>query len=400
LLHDRDIHIRTDDSVVRVFQGAELPIRRSRGYAPYPVRLPRQARRILAVGGELKNTFCLTRDAYAFLSHHIGDLENYETLQSFEAGIAHFESLFRIRPEIVAYDLHPNYLATRYALSRAEREGIQAIGVQHHHAHVAACLSENGHSGERPVIGVAFDGTGYGVDGAIWGGEFLIADYAGFERVAHLAYVPLPGGDAGTRKPARVALSYLLMAGVSLDSDLPSVSALSAPERSIVETQIRTGLNSPPTSSTGRLFDAVSSIIGVRHEVNYEGQAAIELEAMADPSESGVYTFGVGEAIDASPLIRAAVKDLRSGVRPAIIAARFHNGVAAMICDVCCRMRERHGLGQVALSGGVFQNVTLLDKTLPLLREAGFEVLTHRLAPPNDGGIALGQAMVACAVSE
>ena len=399
LLHNRDIHIRTDDSVVRVFQGAELHIRRSRGYAPYPVRLPFSVPCALAVGGELKNTFCVARDRYAFLSHHVGDMENLETLQSFEAGVAHFESLFRVKPEIIAYDLHPDYLASRYALARAGREGIPAIGVQHHHAHVAACLAENGDPGDAPVIGVAFDGAGYGSDGAIWGGEFLIADYAGFERAAHLAYAPLPGGDAGTRKPARVALAHLFAAGVPLDRDLPPLAALSPAERRICERQIVTGLNSPPTSSMGRLFDAVASIIGVRQEVNYEGQAAIELEAISDHAETGAYAFDAAESGEVSPhgVIRAAVEDYRAGVPQSIVAARFHNAVALMIRDACLRLREQRGLNRVALSGGVFQNVTLLGKTLSLLRGAGFETLTHRLAPPNDGGIALGQAMVACA---
>ncbi len=405
LLHDRDIHVRTDDSVLRVVEtqhaASLLPLRRSRGYAPYPVKLPFPVPPILAVGGELKNTFCVTRDQYAFLSHHVGDMENLETLKSFEAGVTHFESLFRIRPEIIAYDLHPDYLATRYALARARREGLPAIGVQHHHAHILACLAENGHDGEQAVIGVAFDGTGYGSDGAIWGGEFLITRYTGFERAAHLAYIPLPGGDAGTRKPARVALAHLLAAGVPLDGDLPSLAALSETERRIVEKQVATGLNSPPTSSMGRLFDAVASLVGVRQEVNYEGQAAIELEAIADPGETGAYAFGYDSeqgAISAGPLIHAVTDDFRAGVPMPVISARFHNGVAAMIRDVCVRLRERRGLNQAALSGGVFQNVTLLGKTLTLLRRAGFEVFTHHLVPPNDGGIALGQAVAASAV--
>ncbi len=396
LLHDRAIHTRTDDSIVRVFEGRELPIRRSRGYAPFPVKLPFNAPCLLAVGGELKNTFCVTRDQYAFLSHHIGDMENLETLQSFEEGIVHFESLFRIRPQVIAYDLHPDYLTTRYAGTRAEREGIPVVGVQHHHAHIASCLAENGYGGKRPVIGVAFDGAGYGTDGAIWGGEFLVADYERFERAAYLAYVPLPGGDAATRKPARVALSHLLAAGIPLDRDLPPLSALSPTEQRVVERQIATGLNSLPTSSMGRLFDAVASIIGLRQDVNYEGQAAIELEAVADPAETGAYTFELEQdSILPHAVIRAMVEDYRVGVHRPIIAARFHNGVANLIRDKCIRLRQQHGLNQVALSGGVFQNVTLLGKTLSLLRSAGFEVFTHRLVPPNDGGIALGQAVIA-----
>ncbi|MBI5829509.1 MAG: carbamoyltransferase HypF [Chloroflexi bacterium] len=423
LLHDRDIHIRTDDSVMRVFAGAHdrapLPIRRSRGYAPFPVKLPFSVPPILAVGGELKNTFCVTRDRYAFMSHHIGDKENLETLQSFEEGVAHFESLFRIAPEIIAYDLHPDYLSTRDALSNFQLQTSNlnspisnlnsairnpqsaiSIPVQHHHAHIAACMAENGLDGQRPAIGVAFDGTGYGTDGTIWGGEFLIADYAGFERAAHLAYVPLPGGDAATRKPARVALAHLLAAGVSLDSDLPPLAALSATEQRIVERQVATGLNSPPTSSMGRLFDAVASIIGLRQEVNYEGQAAIELEAIADPMETGAYPFEMEQgSILPQIMIRAVVEGFRAGVAPAALAARFHNSVATLIRDMSVRLREQHGLNQVALSGGVFQNVTLLAKSLMLLQAAGFEVFIHRQVPPNDGGIALGQAMVAYAQS-
>jgi hydrogenase maturation protein HypF len=277
LLHNRDIHIRCDDSVVRVFEGEEMPIRRSRGYAPYPVKLPFSVPTLLAAGAELKNTFCVTRDGYAFLSHHIGDLENYETLKSFEDGIAHFERLFRIKPEIIAYDLHPNYLATRYALERAERDGLKSIGVQHHHAHIAACLAENNWNGDRPVIGVAFDGTGYGSDGAIWGGEFLIADYRSCERAAHLDYMPLPGGDAAIRHPYRIALSYLHQAGVAWDDDLAPVRAANSNEQAAIHKQIESGHNAFPTSSMGRLFDAAAAICGGRQDVNYEGQAAIEL---------------------------------------------------------------------------------------------------------------------------
>jgi hydrogenase maturation protein HypF len=398
LLHDRDIHIRTDDSVVRLFEGRELPVRRSRGYAPFPVKLPVEGPPILAVGAELKNTFCLTRDRYAFLSHHIGDLENLETLQSLKQGAAHFEALFRVKPEIIAYDLHPNYLATRYALERATQEGLQAIGVQHHHAHIAACLAENAYSNEEPAIGVSFDGTGYGPDGAIWGGEFLIANYAGFERATHLAYVLLPGGDAATRKPARTALAHLLAANVEPDPALPPIAALSTTEQGIVEKQVASGLNSPPTSSMGRLFDAVSSIIGVQQQVNYEGQAAIELEAIASPGENGMYPFDIGETIDAAPLIRAIAADYLAGISPEILSTRFHNSIAAMIRDVCLQLRQERGHNLVALSGGVFQNVTLLAKTLNLLQDADFEVVTHRLVPPNDGGLALGQAMIANAM--
>ncbi len=396
LLHDRDIYIRCDDSVVRVFEGKELPIRRSRGYAPYPVKLPFNVPTILAAGAELKNTFCVTREGYAFLSHHIGDLENYETLKSFEDGITHFERLFRIRPEIIAYDLHPNYLATRYALERSERENRKAIGVQHHHAHIAACLAENNWHGDQPVIGVAFDGTGYGTDGAIWGGEFLIADYHGFERAAHLDYMPLPGGDAATRHPYRIALSYLHQAGIPWDDDLAPVKAANSIERAAIRKQIESGLNAFPTSSMGRLFDAVASICNVRQDVNYEGQAAIEFEAWADESEVGSYAFEIAsDRVRLESVIRAVAADVRSGVPIPLISARFHNGLAQLVLELCEKLRCERGLHEVALSGGVWQNVTVLRKTLQRLRAADFAVYTHRLVPPNDGGLALGQAVVA-----
>ncbi|CAG0936861.1 Carbamoyltransferase HypF [Thermoflexales bacterium] len=400
LLHNRDIHVRCDDAVVRVFESKELPIRRSRGYAPYPVKLPFNVPTILAAGAELKNTFCVTRDDYAFLSHHIGDLENYETLKSFEEGILHFERLFRIKPELMAYDLHPNYLATRYALERAERDGLKAIGVQHHHAHIAACLAENNWNGDCRVIGVAFDGTGYGTDGAIWGGEFLIADYHGFERVAHLDYMPLPGGDAATKHPYRIALSYLQQAGVAWADDLAPVQVASAIERAAICKQIESGINTFPTSSLGRLFDAVASICGVRQAVNYEGQAAIEFEALADGAEQGDYTFETDETpgcIKIAGVIRAVVADARSGVATALISARFHNGLAQLVLERCETIRRERRLNEVALSGGVWQNVTLLRKTLDRLRAENFTVYVHHLVPPNDGGLALGQARIAAA---
>jgi hydrogenase maturation protein HypF len=402
LLHNRDIHVRCDDSVVRVFEGKELPLRRSRGYAPYPVKLPFAVPTILAAGAELKNTFCVTRENYAFLSHHIGDLENYETLRSFEEGIAHFERLFRIRPEIIACDLHPNYLATRYAVERAERDGLKAIGVQHHHAHIAACMAENGLRGDRPgdsrVIGVAFDGTGYGTDGAIWGGEFLIADYRGFERAAHLEYMPLPGGDAATKHPYRIALSYLRQAGVEWTDDLAPVMAASSIERTTIRKQIEANLNTFPTSSMGRLFDAIASICDVRQNVNYEGQAAIEFEALAKETEQGAYPFEVeGTEIRLKALIHAVVADVRSGTPTPLISARFHNGLAQLVVEICEMIRHERGLREVALSGGVFQNMVLLKRTLDRLRSANFTVYTHHLVPPNDGGLALGQAVIAAA---
>ena len=406
LLHDRDIHTRCDDSVMRVTtdgngRAQTMPLRRSRGYAPFPVRLPWPARPILAAGGELKNTFCLVRDDYAFLSQHIGDMENYETLRSFEEGVAHMERLFRVRPEALACDLHPDYMASRYARERSERESLPLIEVQHHHAHVAAGMAEHGLNGHTPVIGVAFDGTGYGDDGAIWGGEFLIADYTGYERVAHLRYAPLAGGDRAVREPWRMALAHLSAAGVPWDEDLEPVlygRHLGDNRLGILHHQIARGLNSPPTSSMGRLFDAAAALAGVRQVVNYEAQAAIEFEALALAREAGYYPLYYAKGIiEPAPAWAALLADRRAGVDIGRMGARFHNGVARLVRDVCRDLRHERGLNDVVLSGGVWQNVTLLRKTIALLEEVHFNVLTHRLVPPNDGGLALGQAAIAAA---
>lgn len=416
LMHDRPIHIRCDDSVARMFpplrteriqgqKNAFYPIRRARGFAPDPVRLSFEAPPLLATGAELKNTFCLTRGRYAFLSHHIGDMENLETLKAFEQGVAHFERLFRIQPQAIAYDLHPDYLATRYAVERAERECLPAFGVQHHHAHVAACMAEHGLSGEQPVIGVAFDGAGFGEDGAVWGGEFLLADYAGYQRAAHLRYAPLPGGDAAVRQPWRMALAWLWQAGIEWESDLPPVQYASSQERQPIpllgalRRQLETGVNAPFTSSMGRLFDAVAALAGLRQTVNYEAQAAIEWEAQANPHEAGFYSMELREdgLIDPAPMLRAIIADLRAGVDLPTISARFHNGVARLVADLCLQLRQRYDLNQVVLSGGVWQNSFLLTLAAGLLQENNFEVLLHRQAPTNDGGLALGQAAVAIA---
>ncbi|MFQ6015262.1 MAG: carbamoyltransferase HypF [Anaerolineae bacterium] len=395
LLHNREIHARCDDSVVRLFEGQEMPIRRSRGYAPFPVHLPFPVSQVLACGAELKNTFCLTRENYAFMSQHIGDMENWETLASYEAMIEHFKGLFRVEPDMVAYDMHPDYLATKYAQSLIPNPKSK-IPVQHHHAHIASCMAEHGLEG--PVLGVAFDGTGYGTDGQIWGGEFLVCHYDGFERVAHLAYVPMPGGEAAIRGPYRMALSHLYRACGTLDLDLPPRHHVNTAGLRIIEHQIRSGLNSPLTSSMGRLFDAVSALIGLRQVVNYEAQAAIELEMIAAEGVEKSYPWGYerGERliVDPAPLIRAIVDDWRAGLEAPVISTRFHNAVARMIGEVCGFIREREGLNRVCLSGGVFQNVHLLGRTLDLLRDDGFEVYIHRLVPPNDGGIALGQAVI------
>ncbi len=406
LMHDRPIQTRCDDSVLRLepFSGMAYPIRRARGYAPFPVRMPWQLPPLLATGAELKNTFCLTHGEYVFLSQHIGDMENYETLRSFEEGIAHYERLFRVQPKFIAYDQHPNYLASRYAQERAVRQDLPALGVQHHHAHIAALMAECGLSKEQRVLGLAFDGTGYGSDGAIWGGEFLVASYSGFQRLAHFAYTPLPGGDVATRKPARIALAFLSQAALDWDPLLPPVSALCPEERLALRSQLDHRVNTPLTSSLGRLFDAVSALAGVRQQVNYEAQAAIELEACRDLAETGVYPFDVLRSppssslqVDPSPLIRAVVQDVYTATPASIISARFHNSLAQLVLDLCIRLRQETGLTTVALSGGVWQNMTLLTQSLRMLRQAGFNVLTHRLVPANDGGLALGQAVIAAA---
>lgn len=420
LMHDRDIHVRTDDSVVRVINhqpallaGASVsdtnktlmtdylslntyPLRRSRGYSPFPVRLPWDVPPLLAAGAELKNTFCITNGNYAFLSHHIGDLENYETLQSYEQGIAHFEKLFRVKPSAIACDLHPNYLATRYAQERAERENIPTVDIQHHHAHIAAVMAEHGLDGSHPVIGVSFDGTGYGVDGNIWGGEFLIADYARFERAAHLEYFPLPGGDAATRRPSRAALGLLYALGIDWDDALPTHADLCYEDRTAIRIQLERHLNSPLTSSMGRLFDAAAALAGVRQQVNYEAQAAIEFEALADLEETGQYEFShPSSVISARPAIEQLIADVLAGVPVPKISARFHNGVAEMVKAVCLRLSDQYDISEVALSGGVWQNMFLLRKTLALLEKEGFTVYIHSQVPANDGGLALGQAAIA-----
>jgi hydrogenase maturation protein HypF len=389
--HDRAIHMRTDDSVVRVFRGAELPVRRSRGYAPEPLALAASAQRpILGCGAELKSTFCLARGRHAFMSHHIGDLENYETLRSFTEGITHFRRLFDVTPEVVAHDLHPEYLSTKYAHDQPD---VELIGVQHHHAHIASCLADNGDAG--PVLGVAFDGLGYGSDGTLWGGEFLLADLVGFQRLANLVPVPMPGGTAAIRQPWRMAAAYL---GTEAPQEL---SERNAEHWDAVLTMASRQVNAPLTSSAGRLFDAVAAILGIRDSINYEGQAAVELEQRADLAERGSYpaavTDGPALQLHGVDLVRAVVADLHAGVPPEVIATRFHHGVADAIVRVCLMLRDSTGVSVAALSGGVFQNVLLLERTVAGLEHSGFRVLTHSRVPPNDGGISLGQVAIAAA---
>ena len=396
LRHDRPIRVPCDDSVTRIVDGAELPIRRSRGYAPLPVALPVDVAATLAVGAELKNTCALGAGRYGWLSQHVGDMDDIRTLDSFTATQAHLRMLTGVTPDHLAADSHPGYRSTGWA--RRERGDRQVHHVQHHHAHIASVMAEHGLDGTTPVIGVAFDGTGYGTDGAVWGGEVLVADYAGFSRHAHLAYVPLPGGDASVARPYRMALAHLHAAGVAWTEDLPCVAACPADERAVLAHQLSTGFGCVPTSSIGRLFDAISSLAGVRHVADYEAQAAVELEGLSrGGSPAGAYRFGA--PMDAAPVIRSVVADVRAGVASEVIGARFHAAVIDAVLSAAVRARTDTGLYTVALSGGVFQNALLLTGVCRALRQVDFAVLRHRVVPPNDGGLSLGQLMVAASAA-
>jgi len=401
LQHNRDIYSRYDDSVAVVELNKPQIVRRARGYAPYPIHLPFKSKQVLACGAELKNTFCLTKDNYAFVSQHIGDLENLETMEHFEATLELYKKLFRIQPEIVAYDMHPEYLSTKYAKSLgADHKELKLVPVQHHHAHIVSCMVENGIADK--VIGVSFDGTGYGSDRRIWGGEFLTADYRGFERAGHLEYVPLPGGAAAIERPNRMAISYLLtlLGKHALTLDLAFLKEVSSLEIELIKVQLEKGINSPLTSSCGRLFDAVSALIGIRGRIDYEAQAAIEMEMAADENERGSYPFAIVEQdgvniVYLKELFGGVIGDLKSGVSQAGIAAKFHHTMAEMVVQMCQRLAKTSSINRVALSGGVFQNRLLLRLTAAALEEAGFEVLTHSKVPTNDGGVSLGQAVIA-----
>jgi len=402
LLHDRPIATRTDDSVLRVALGSTLPIRRSRGFTPRPLEVPIHFRRpVLAVGAELKSTFCLGKGTRALVSHHIGDLENYETFRSFSTGVTHLCDVFGVAPSVVAHDLHPDYLSTKYALdleASAPEDNLELVGVQHHHAHIASCLAENGSVG--PVLGVALDGAGFGPDGTIWGGELLVADLAGFERVGRLAPVPMPGGASAVRQPWRMAAAYA-DAALGAEAERLEVARRHGREWAEVVGLSRSRVSCQMTSSAGRLFDAVAALLGVRDVVTYEGQAAVELEQLADPLEAGRYPMGStrGRLLELSgaELVAAVATDLAAGVEPPLVAARFHNGFAAAVAGAASELCAERRLRTVALSGGVFQNVRLLTALVARLRSSGLEVLTHSRVPPNDGGISLGQAAVAAA---
>ena len=413
LLHNRPIHTPCDDSVVRVFGGRELPIRRARGYAPMPVPLAEAAPPLLAVGADLKSSFCLAQGGHAILSQHIGDMGNLETYTAFGHAVEHLQTLFRLQPELLVCDAHPGYLSTRWAQEHSG--GRPLLPVQHHHAHIAALLAEQAGDSRsapssEPIIGFSWDGTGYGADGAIWGGEVLVANCAGFVRRAHLRYVPLPGGDAAVRRPYRTALAHLWAAGIEWDARLPPVAASSPPELALLRRQLETGVQTVPTSSMGRLFDAAASLLGVRQAASYEAQAAIELESLLPSGPHSPLTV-----TDVSPyllelqqqdgvivcdprlLLRRLAADVLAGRPRPELAAVFHAALVQLIVQLSLTLRAETGIERVGLSGGVFQNVTLLASAAAALRRRNFHVLIPRYAPPNDGGIALGQAAVAAA---
>jgi len=400
LVHDRDILLRCDDSVVRVAGGVTRQLRRSRGFVPVPVFLKDDQPSVLAVGGELKNTVCLTKGRHAFLSQHVGDLENVESYSFFHEAIEHLERILEIRPEIIAYDLHPDYFSTKWAL---QQSGVKLVGVQHHHAHIASCMAENHLEGR--VIGFALDGTGYGTDGHIWGGEALIAGYEDFHRAAHFEYVPLPGGAAAIREPWRMAMSYLAhcFGREFLKLDIPFVRQLNRPKVDLLLRMIEQGVNSPLTSSCGRLFDAVAALVGVRQEVNYEAQAAIELEMIISASEDEtgypleLLPDGDGWIIGTRPLFEALLADLGRNLPVAAISQRFHNGLAEGLVQLATLLRKKTALRRVCLSGGTFHNVYLAQRLEARLSEAGLEVFTQKEVPSGDGGLSLGQALVAAA---
>jgi hydrogenase maturation protein HypF len=397
LVHDRPIATRVDDSVSHVVDGIEVPLRRARGYAPLPLRLPASTPPLLACGADMKNTFCLARGKHAVLSSYVGDLAIYDVYREYEAMIERLCSLWHIDPAVVCHDLHPQYWSRRFAETRYPDR--PHLAIQHHHAHVAACMAENGVTGA--VIGVAFDGTGYGEDGHLWGGEFFVGGYAAFERAAHLDYVPMFGGEAAIREPWRMGLAYLRAAGLAWHERWAPVRALATEHRAIVEVQAQRGVAAPLTSSVGRLFDGVAALIGLREHVTYDAQAAIELEALADPAAHPAYEIvvrdGAPRRVELASVIRGIVDDLDRGTPVTVIAARFHATLAELVLRVCTALRVERGLADVVLSGGVFQNRRLARDVERALHRAGFTVYRHHLVPANDGGLAYGQAAIGAA---
>jgi hydrogenase maturation protein HypF len=399
LFHDRDIHSRYDDSVIFANGGQAQPIRRARSLAPYPIKLPMKSIPVLATGAQEKSTFCLARDHYGFLSQHIGDLDNIETIQHFEETIDLYKRLFRVEPAAIAHDMHPDYLSTGYALRHKDQ--LPLIAVQHHHAHVASCMADNEIMGE--VIGIAFDGSGFGPDGTVWGGEFLVADYAQYKRFGHFEQLPMPGGELAIRKPYRLAIAYLKSLLGSLPA-LPFMKGLSSSEVNMVLQQLERKINAPLTSSCGRLFDVVSALLGVCQTITFEGQAAIELEMRSASSGSDdVFPYYV-ERIDGvwqvhlKPMFERIVKHLIEGASVAGIAETFHTTIASIAASVVSLISQETGIGDVVLSGGCFQNRLLLTKTIASLTKTGVRVFIHKKIPCNDGGISLGQAAIAAAV--
>lgn len=400
LIHNRDIYLRSDDSIVKYTADDTRFIRRSRGYIPVPVFLKKKVDQILACGGGLKSTICLTKGNNAFISQHIGDIENQATYEFFQLTIEHMKRILDINPRIIAYDLHPDYLSSIYAL---EQQDVEKVPVQHHHAHIVSCMAENRLDG--PVIGLSFDGTGYGTDGNIWGGEILIAEDKRFERAAYLSYVPMPGSEAAIKEPWRMAVSYLYDAfGEEFYSlDLPVFKEIDEKKIWFIVEMISKQINSPSTSSLGRFFDGIAAIIGIRNYVVFEGQAAMELEMLAGKSIKESYNFewisGNMHKVLLQPIVCGVVDDMRKGVHPSNISSKFHATIIKLFSELCEVIRKESGLNRIALSGGVFQNSIILTGLMEKLEEKGFQVFTHTQVPANDGGISLGQAMVASAVA-
>jgi hydrogenase maturation protein HypF len=400
LTHDRPIYLRSDDSVVRHVADDLRFIRRSRGYVPMPIFTNKAIPATLALGAELKNTVCLSKQNRVFISQHIGDLENLQTYQFFQQTIEHLQRIFDVHPEIVAFDQHPDYLSTQHGLAMA---GVQQVQVQHHHAHIVSCMAE--HHLDGAVLGLAFDGTGFGSDGTVWGGEVLVCEPHRFRRVAHLEPVSMPGAAAAVREPWRMAVAYLTATfkNDALDLGLPLLEAVGPAKVGVVGQMIAKGINAPRTSSIGRLFDAVAALVGLRQAVSFEGQAAMELEGIADPDEPGLYPFGWGEGdvveVRFAPIVEGVVKDTLAAIPAPVVAARFHNTLVTLFAELGRHLARRYHLERVVLSGGVFQNARLLTGLVRALTQRGLTVYTHRLVPSNDAGLCLGQAVAAAAMA-
>jgi hydrogenase maturation protein HypF len=400
LLYNRDISNRCDDSVLKIINGDNVFFRRSRGYVPYPIILDFKLKEVLALGGELKNSISFSKENYVFLSQYLGDLKSVETLNFLKESIVSLKKMFRINPEIIACDLHPDYLSTQYAEEIKIKKGLKVVKVQHHHAHIVSCMVEN--NVKEKVIGVAYDGTGYGDDGNIWGGEFLLCDLKKYFRVGYLKYYPLPGGDKAIMEPWRMVYSYLysIYGPKAKMLDIDFNHRMDYDKLSIIEKMIDKNINSPLTSSCGRLFDAASSLIGMRDEINYEGQAAMELESLCVSGIKERYKFciykkGKEFIIDPQEIFIDLIEDLKKGIDKKVMAAKFHNTVAEFTLNLCGKIKENSGINKIALSGGVFQNKYLTEKVVSLLEDKGFKVYIQRKVPPNDGGISLGQAVIA-----